>query len=205
MAELEAYEWSNIWWEQAPDNSKPRVLIVGDSITVGYRSDVNSNLNGEIYADAYSTSKSIDNPFYIDELDLVIKQSRKDYDLIHFNCGLHGFHLSVNDYAEFYEKAVVHIIKMYPDSKLALVLSTPITEIGNPKKLDKVKNSIVENRNKAVLEIANKYSLPVNDLYSPMLNKPRLRQKDGFHYNNKGCKYQAELVSRFIVEKIKNQ
>ncbi len=31
----EKYEWADFWWNDAHDSSKPRVLIVGDSITNG--------------------------------------------------------------------------------------------------------------------------------------------------------------------------
>lgn len=198
MAQLETYEWSNIWWEHADDSSKPRILIAGDSITVGYRGDVNSIFSGEIYADAYSTSKSVDNPFYLEEMDLVIRQSPAVYDMIHFNCGLHGFHLCADDYAVYYENAVSHILELYPNTKLALVLSTPVTAAGHPDQLDEKKNAVVQARNEKVAKIAEKRNLPVNDLYTPMLDKPELRENDGLHYNSKGCRYQAELVAQFI-------
>lgn len=202
MARLETCEWSDIWWEHASNGNTPRIMIVGDSITVGYRSYVNSIFDGKIYADAYSTSKSIDNPFYTEEMDLIMKQSKKSYDLIHFNCGLHGFHLSAKEYAAHYESVIKHITEVYPSTKLALALSTPITKTNSRKRLDEEKNPIVEARNKIVLEISQSYKLAVNDLYSPMLNKPHLRKNDGYHYKSKGCCYQARLVADFILKEL---
>ena len=44
---LERIEWTNTWRENARDDV-PRVLLIGDSITQGYRSIVNRMLEGKI-------------------------------------------------------------------------------------------------------------------------------------------------------------
>ena len=36
-ARLETYEWDNVWWEHTEDRRAPRALIVGDSISCGFR------------------------------------------------------------------------------------------------------------------------------------------------------------------------
>ena len=43
---LETYEWDNVWWEQAPDNEKKRVLYIGDSISCGIRHIATELSNG---------------------------------------------------------------------------------------------------------------------------------------------------------------
>lgn len=51
MPILEYAEWCDYWWENAPDQTKPRVLLVGDSVTRAYRPYVNEFLGKEILAD----------------------------------------------------------------------------------------------------------------------------------------------------------
>ena len=57
-ARLETYEWDNVWWEHTEDRRAPRALIVGDSISCGYRGKVNELLAGEVRADGFGTSTS---------------------------------------------------------------------------------------------------------------------------------------------------
>lgn len=195
---LEKSEWSHFWWECAPDQDKPRVLLIGDSITNGYQPAVNKALKGNILANAWSTSKALDNPYYFDELEYVWKQNAYQYELVHFNNGLHGFHLDISEYKYLYEKAVQYFLEKYPTTKLVLALSTPIYLPNTEMKLDPCRNVAVIQRNNAVIRIANKYSLPVNDLYTPMLGKSELTLGDGFHYNGAGTEYQGKIVADFI-------
>lgn len=195
---LEEKEWSNLWWENASDHEKKRVLLVGDSITNGYQPMVNVVLGGEILANAWATSKALDNPYYLEELDFVWKQNAYHYDLVHFNNGLHGWHLKQEEYAELYEKAVLHILEKYKDTKLVLALSTPVCIPGKDMKLDPDKNQEVIRRNEIVREIGEKYHLPINDLYSAMLGKNEFRQEDGYHYNQQGVTFQGKMVADFI-------
>ena len=127
----------------------------------------------------------------------MIRQSKRPYALIHFNCGLHGFHLSAEEYAAYYETAVRHLRDLYSETALALVLSTPITVGDHPDQLAGA-NAVVEVRNERVRALAAKYELPVNDLYTPMLGRPELRNMDGYHYNDGGCRYQSRLVMEFL-------
>jgi len=181
---LETYEWDNLWWEHADETDKERILIIGDSITCGYRGVVNELLQKEIYADGLGTSKSVDNPMMLNLIDYVITQ-QKNCQIIQFNNGLHGWHLSAQEYKEHYLKIVKYLQEKYPDKKLILVLTTPVREAENPESMAE-RNQEVIRRNQAVSEIALSENLPVNDLYSVVIDHPEVYSSDGVHLRSKG-------------------
>src|SRR6476620_2501331 len=98
MIRLEQYKWCDFWWQEAPRQDNKRVLLVGDSITRAYRPYVNELLKGDIFADQLASSRALDNPAYISELDYMLLQQNMNYQGIHFNNGLHGWHLSAEEY-----------------------------------------------------------------------------------------------------------
>ena len=197
---LETYEWDDIWFDHIPETDKPRILLVGDSISRGYRFPVIEALNDSYHTDGWASSKAVDNPAYIPQLDLMISQA-KDYKLIHINNGLHGWHLSTEDYKNNYEKIICHIQKKYPEIKLVLCLTTPVRNSKTKELSDR--NSLVISRNEAVLELASKYDLPVTDLYNSTLLESFATYTDTVHQNEDGYKLLAEIVNSKIREVLK--
>lgn len=194
---LETYEWDDIWYDHVPDNTKPRILLVGDSISRGYRFNVINNLNDEYHTDAWATSKAVDNPAFIKQLDLVLSQA-DGYKLIHINNGLHGWHLSTAEYKKHYEEIICHILKNYPDKKLIIALTTPVRD-KETKELCTERNTLAIERNQAAIELAEKYSLPVTDLYnSPALQREDL-YRDVVHQTEEGY----EILGKIVSDKIK--
>lgn len=57
-------EWCNLWWEQANNETLPRVLFIGDSITAGYRPLVQQALQGSACIDMCASSRAIDDPAF---------------------------------------------------------------------------------------------------------------------------------------------
>ena len=197
---LETYEWDNIWWEHAPDTDKKRVLIVGDSISCGYRDVVNKELDGEIYADGFGSSKAVDNPFLIPALDLMIAQSNCSMILI--NNGLHGFHLSTEEYKDNYLKIIDHFREKYPEKKIVIILTTPTREKVNCEKLDAEKCKIAQERNDAAKEIAEKYGFDVIDLYSALVDADWKLWRDIVHLHPEGNDMLGKIVADYIKENI---
>ena len=109
---LETYEWDNTWWEHAPDTSLPRVLFIGDSISCGHRRMVTPLLDGKAWVDGFGTSKAVDNPWFIRSLELFVSQM-PHCEMILFNNGLHGFHLSTEEYAKHYGRMVDELRALY--------------------------------------------------------------------------------------------
>ena len=192
FSKRENKEWSNMWWENADKTNEKRFLLIGDSITNSYRSHVQNNLEG-ISVDMLATSKALDDAMLYKELEYMLSQY--DYKLIHFNNGLHGWHLDITMYKSSYEK-LIEFLKKSSGSKIILATSTPVTKINNPNEFDDKKNDIVIKRNKVVTSLGNIYSLNINDLYDKMIDRPKLRSNDGYHYNEQGCEYQGKIVAK---------
>lgn len=192
---LEMYEWDNLWWEQAPNVIKPRVLYIGDSISCGIRR-IATNLSGEqILFDGFGTSKAVDNAYFADTLRLFGKQQRTRK-IVLFNNGLHGFHLSDGEeYRDYYEKMVKFLMEEYRDIPIALVLTTSVADSDNER---------VIARNESVKAIAEKYNLPVIDLYSVSVQYEKLHSADGVHYTEEGYEKLAQNLVESVYEIIGN-
>ena len=163
---LETYEWDNTWWEHAPDTSLPRVLFIGDSISCGHRRMVTPLLDGKAWVDGFGTSKAVDNPWFIRSLELFVSQM-PHCEMILFNNGLHGFHLSTEDYAAHYGRMVDELRALYPDTPMTLILSTPVRDRADLSKFAE-NNAQVCARNDAVRAIAAERGLPVLDYYAAL-------------------------------------
>lgn len=196
----ENYEWCNYWWDESDNTNKQRILLIGDSITWQYREYVKSMIGNIYCVDVLATSKSLDNPALICEVDHIL-----DYDftyrLVHFNNGLHGWHLSEIEYKLHLEKTLKYIMEKYK-VPMIIAMSTPVTMEGDVYTFDDKLNSKIIQRNIAAEGIAEQYGLDVNDLYTLMVNKAEYREADGYHYNDTGKKAQAELVVKCIQSKL---
>ncbi len=200
MAVLETYEWCDFWWEKTDGDGKPRVLLIGDSITRAYRPKVQELLKDTAYVDMLATSKAVDNPSLIHEIGYILKHENFKYKAIHFNNGLHGPHMSAGEYREGMEAVIRFISENCGQAQIILTLSTPVTVEGKRDVPDTGLNRKVTDRNNAVSSLAKKYGLAVDDLYTPMFGVSGYRVDDGLHYNAEGERAQAEIVAKKLME-----
>jgi len=198
MYKLERIEWTQTWFEDAEPTDKKRVLLIGDSISVGYRSMVHKYLEGAWYVTAYSTSKALDNPWFMEEIALTAKQVGYTYDHVHFNNGLHGWHLSAEQYRENYEKAILELRELFPQAKLSLVTSTSTCKTEDGVLVLREDNKTVLERNAIVTELAAKYNLPVDDLYTVSAADNNYHCGDGVHFTSDGYDVLAKQIAGFL-------
>lgn len=185
---LETLEWDNVWWEQTANTTSKRVLYIGDSISCGTRHYITSLSNSEIMCDGFGTSKAVDNSYFKSSLELFMKQQNK-CDAILFNNGLHGWHLSDGEYEKYYDEMLLFLLKT--KKPIYIVLTTD--DILNPNRTETVKA-----RNKIAMLLAQKYNLPVIDLYTVAVNNSEHHVPDGVHFNPEGYK----LLAKCILENI---
>lgn len=200
MKPREETEWCSMYWYDTGETKLPRVLLIGDSIVAGYNSTVAKLLKGKATVAYIASSKCVGDPAIYRELELVMKTYR--FKLVHFNNGLHGFTTSEDDYARGLADYVDAIEAISPESKLIWANSTPITVSGSPDKLDPERNPRVCERNRLAAKIMHSRKIPVNDLYSLMLDRPELSSGDGYHYNQDGIRVQAEKVASVIADNL---
>ena len=189
---LETFEWDNIWFEQTNLKNAGRVLYIGDSISCGIRNTATELSCGKYLFDGVGTSKGIDNPYFKDTISLFAKQE-KMREIVLFNNGLHGFHLSVGEYEKHYEDMINFLLTEFPDTKIAVVLTTYI-------KQENERLEIVKARNEKAKAIAKKHNLPVIDLYSVSEVYADELCADGVHMTKNGYEKLAEAVLKRIDE-----
>ncbi len=195
---LESYEWDDMWRIKANDLKTDRLFLIGDSISRGYRDAAAKVFEGEMHVDNLATSKGIDNPCLLKTIELAMEQE-PNCRVIHFNNGLHGWHLNEDEYAAHYDALIGELIKKYPEVKIIIGLTTPLRIQNDVEKIDP-RNERVIKRNEAALKIAEKYNLPYTDLYGALSDTSEYHAADGVHLFENGCKLLAEIIGKKVRE-----
>lgn len=151
-------------------------------------------MTGEkILFDGFATSKNLDNPYFKKAL-LVFDEQLVRTDAILFNNGLHGWHLSDDvEYGFYYEEMVKFLLEYYEGLPLFIVLTTSVT--------DKEREKRIIERNKSAVKVAEKYGLPVIDLFAVSKEYYHLISQDGVHFTPEGDK----VIAKSIVEAIQDR
>jgi lysophospholipase L1-like esterase len=188
---LENYEWDNVWWEQLNSGKGKRIVYIGDSISCGTRRIATNVSDGKYLFDGFGTSKAVDNPYFEASLSLFLAQE-KEYAAIIFNNGLHGWHLTEEEYGVHYKK-IVKFLKEKTNVPLILLLSTD--DMIHPG----INDRIIE-RNRIVKAIADEFSLPVIDLYEVAMAHSDLHTQDKIHFTTEGYTKIAEKIVSYLDE-----
>lgn len=190
---LEAKEWTQVWHDEAMDKTTPRVLLVGDSIFNGIISNMIHMVNGTVLFDSFCSSKAVDNPFLLKELDVFMEQQGQRK-VILFNNGLHGWHLDdETQYAEGYENIIQYLQKKYPKSQLVVSLTTVVKDEHLSRVL--VRNQVAE-------RISKKYQCPIMDMFTESQKQEHRMTGDGVHFEAEGyqelCKSILDFVKAYL-------
>lgn len=188
---LETFEWDNTWLEQIPNKEKSRVLYIGDSISCGTRRIATAVSEGKLLFDGFGTSKALDNPFFKESLITFAKQEEKRKAVL-FNNGLHGWHLSNDEYEKLYDEMLSFLIKEFDGTPIFVILTTSVTDIE--------RNGIVEARNEIVKKLAKKHGLGVIDLYTVSVNIKEFQDPDGVHFYDEGYNALAKEIVKNIID-----
>lgn len=187
----ETMEWTTFFATNLSDKSKPRVLFIGDSICRDYQSVVAKELRGLANCTQWTTSRCVTDPLYLQELDVFL--SFAPHAVICFNNGLHSQFTDLREYREAYRKAVAYLKARCPESRIFIVLCTPVQS--------EYYNSVVLRVNQIAKKIAEEQQLPVIDVYT-FLNRGECAGKwrDGVHFNGEANR----ALGRKIAETIKS-
>lgn len=194
--EREGTEWCDIWIPAAPQNDKPRVLLIGDSITKGYYNSVSTLLKDRANCSRFATSACVSDPAFLVQLQAMFTQY--EYDVIHFNNGLHGIGYTEEEYRDGYIKALKYIRKESPSSKLVLALSTPLNTETPQNNL----NPRINARNKIVRELAKMCGAEINDLHSISEGHPEY-YSDAYHYKAEAVELQGKQVADRVEQSLR--
>jgi Lysophospholipase L1 and related esterases len=192
--QLEYAEWSNFWFENAPNKTAGRIMLIGDSITNGYRRPLQEKFKDSgTLVDMTVGSRGADNPSLYAEIEYAIGSlNGYKYKVVHFNNGLHANHLTADEY----EQGMIHCIelikKLQPEAVIILVTSTPYA--------DEDKNAYVHERNAIVKKLAVKYDLPLDDLFTAVTGDSEYPQPDGVHFTSVGYEHLAATAYNKIAQ-----
>jgi hypothetical protein len=185
------------------DASRPRVLLIGDSILSGYLKTVTAALEGKAYVDAWV------NPYHQGSGGLGTKLAQVlaqgPYDVIHFNMGLHGYQpgrIPSGQFEPLTRRLVEGLRAGAPKARLIWASSTPVTARGRPGFLDPEINAIIVDHNRRAAAVMAEMGLPINDLYAALANRLELARGDQFHWTAPAYVLLGEHVTAAAVARL---
>lgn len=207
-----------------PQKNLPNIFLYGDSISIGYTEYVRTALEGSASVHRLHKNGGSSHDFIENMEHLRTSMFQPDlqggwdfeWDLIHFNVGLHDLKYivdgkldkengkqvsSIEVYQENLEKIVEYLSETYPDTRLVFATTTPVPPGSNGRfEGDAARYNI------AALEVLKAYKkIRINDLYK--LVKPdfeRLAIKPGnVHFSAEGSRILGERVASFAAKRLR--
>ncbi|MBR0537978.1 MAG: GNAT family N-acetyltransferase [Clostridia bacterium] len=190
---LETYEWDQTWIENTEDLTSPRILYIGDSISIPTRAKLNELFGSKIRVDGFASSKALDHPYFTESVRLFTAQQAAPYRAVLFNNGLHGWHLDDTDaYERLYARKIEELRALLPQAAFILLLTTPT--------LDPDTDARVQSRNRAVIKAAKTFGLQTVDLYRADPDLPSYLCSDGVHFTDEGYRILAKTVAAALEQ-----
>jgi len=197
------------------DDVLPNVLIIGDSISIGYTNPLKEILRGKANV-FHNPGNAAHSENGLAKLDSWLGTTK--WDVIHFNHGLHDLkyvdsngknsntkdnadiQVPLEEYRQNMEAIVIRLKKT--GAKLIFATTTPFPEGVKPLRIPED----AQKYNSAALDIMKKHDIPVNDLHEFVLPKLKeLQEPKNVHFTSKGSTAMAEEVARYILEAIGQQ
>ena len=182
--------------------TRPRVLLIGDSILNGYGKQVIAALDGKAYVDAWV------NPYCQSEhLNKLLAEvlANGPYDVVHFNMGLHGWQKGriKNGTFEPLTRAYVEVVRgRLPKARIIWASSTPVTVKDKPTQINPEINPVIVEHNRMAAKVMQEMNVPVNDFYSLLAPKLELARGDQFHWRPEAYKTLAEKVTNSVLREL---
>lgn len=185
---------ANAWDHVEDDPALPRILLIGDSVSRAYTMTVRKELAGKANvhrapANCGPTASGVKN------LDAWLGNG--EWDIIHFNFGIHDRKTPIEDYTARLEQIVERLKQT--GATLYWASSTPIPDV--PEK-GYQSSSMVE-RNAAAADLMKEHGIPVDDLFSAIT--PHLaewRRPQDVHYLEPGNVFLGEQVAGFLESRL---
>lgn len=182
------------------------VLLIGDSIRMGYDKTVKTALEGKANVvfpeDNCQFAQYVFRYFH----EWFGGIDGRDFDVIHWNAGLHDIlrlfgeepTTPVEIYEYYIDRAFKRMKKLCPNAVIIFATSTRVNEHKmNPDFMRF--NKDVELYNEAAVRVAKKHGAVVNDLYALSASLPPEAMSDAFHYYTEtGTKAFTNQVLSFI-------
>ncbi|HSI82446.1 MAG: SGNH/GDSL hydrolase family protein [Candidatus Methylacidiphilales bacterium] len=179
----------------------PRVLLIGDSISIAYTVPVRKLLDGKANVHRIPTNGgSSSGPGRAKSW-----VGSEKWDVIHFNFGVHDAKIKngkpTNDLAAYEQnlRAMVAILKA-TGAKIIFATTTPVPAILKP---DTRKFDPIPPYNEVALKVMKENNIPVDDLYTLMLPVQEKYQRPfDVHFTPEGSNFMADTIAKQIEQQL---
>ncbi|NBV21455.1 MAG: SGNH/GDSL hydrolase family protein [Proteobacteria bacterium] len=179
----------------------PRVLLIGDSISMGYTVPVRELLKGKVNVHRIPENGG---PTTNGTAKLAKWLGTNQWDVIHFNFGLHDLKSVEEGKAQVsladYEKNLRELVKQMKATKAKLIwcATTPVPDarLTPPRK-----DSDVQAYNAVAKKVMDEQQVPINDLYAYTLPKlADVQLPANVHFKKDGSEFLAKKVAKSIED-----
>ena len=190
----------------AQEKPLPRVVLIGDSIRMGYAPLVAKRLDGKATVISAKPNGEDSGNVLRNLEEWVIKEKP---DVVHINAGLHDLKLTDKTYQvplDEYEKnlkTILQRIQKETHAKIIFATSTPILDGLHAQRkagFDRFEAD-VQKYNAVAVAVMKRAGVPVNDLHKLVEDggKEKLIGPDGTHYTPAGYELLAAAVTNSII------
>ncbi|MEM7475412.1 MAG: SGNH/GDSL hydrolase family protein [Planctomycetota bacterium] len=195
------------------DPKLPRVLLIGDSISIGYTLPVRKLLEGKANVHRPQTNCG---PSTKGVAELEKWLGKKDWDVIHFNFGLHDLKYMGPNGENLadpkgetsaqqvppgeYEENLRKIVERLQQTKAKLIWrnTTPVPEgakgrvVGDSKKYNEIAAKVMQEAD-----------IPTDDQYTYCMEHPEFQRKANVHFTPEGSQGLGQQAANAILEALK--
>ncbi|MES2308449.1 MAG: SGNH/GDSL hydrolase family protein [Verrucomicrobiota bacterium] len=185
------------------DPRLPRVLLIGDSISIGYKETVIQELQGKAIVDCFFTGLGLGAPEALKK-EILKVLAQDSYAVIHFNDqGLHSWQperVVAGAYEPLFRDYIQTVIQNSKGAKLIWVNTTPLFT-PTPRAALGPDNKTIDERNQMASRVLSEIGIPIDDLYSlSVKNMALVRPGDTAHWSPEGKKLQGLQVAKIVLE-----
>ena len=189
------------------------VLLIGDSIRLGYCEHVKELMNG--VADVHWPAENCE---FAQHVYVHLSWWRPlagdpaGVDLVHWNCGhwdaahWRGDDRPLNShelYADMLERITVHIRRIFPNAKVVFATTTPMNPDGSQSENTRTTADIAA-YNKVAKSVMKRLGVTVNDLFAAMQDADPAMFIDSTHFTEAGYRQLAAQVAGVISGLLKS-
>lgn len=186
---------SNAWDFIQDDPALPRVLLIGDSVSRGYTQAVRKEMAGE--ANVHRAPANC-GPTATGLKKLDIWLGDGNWDLIHFNFGIHDRKTPVADYEQRLDEIVTRL-----KGTGATVVWASSTPIPTDWKEGPELAAAIEERNAIAAKVMKKHGVATDDLFTFITpHLAEVQNPADVHFNSEGYRLLGRQVAKSIREEL---
>lgn len=213
--EREEIEWANFWIDQADQERKDRILLIGDSTARMVRSCLAKCTGRPV--DLLASSSSFHDSMFINQMDCFFSEKGYEYDTIFVQVGHHGeigigggtykdedwkifeeeFRVLITFLKTMTEKVVIESIfyTVFPDKRNKFVKML----IKCPEKYDDITNEMKKKKTEIMFKVAKELECKTLDINKYMLKEGiRYRHVDHIHFEEKAKPFICQKMMEYV-------